>query len=206
MRASRSCDYDPELFSKVKEAVTIQQAVEYCGIKINRKGLAMCPFHQDKNPSLKVYPNGKGFYCFACGAGGDQIKFVSRYHDVSNYEAAKQLAAAYGIPMQVPVTYRERREAELIRKKRQELAVFVKQSKMYLTVYYGLLCKAIREKNEHFYEGLQNVSWSLYMLEQIEECPERVYEDKKAVRRIGEIEGRVVGWYDDPGEVGTISG
>lgn len=206
MRESRSCDYDPELFSKVKESVTIQQAVEYCGIQVNRKGLAMCPFHQDKNPSLKIYPNGKGFYCFACGTGGDQIKFVSRYHDVSNYEAAKQLAAAYGIPMQAPVTYRERREAELTRKKRQELAVFVKQSKMYLTVYYGLLCKAIREKDEHFYEGLQNVSWSLYMLEQIEECPERVYEDKKAVRRIGEIEGRVVGWYGNSGEVGTISG
>lgn len=206
MRASHSCDYDPELFLKVKEAVTIQQAVEYCGIMVNRKGLAMCPFHQDKNPSLKVYPNGKGFYCFACGAGGDQIKFVSRYHDVSNYDAAKMLASAYGIPVRVPVSYREKRKAELCRKKRQDTAAFAKRARIYLMVYYGLLCEAVREKNEHFYEGLENLSWSIYMLEQIEDCPEKVYEDKKAVRRIGEIERRIADWYVKPQAVGTISG
>lgn len=206
MRESRSCDYDPDLFSKVKESVTIQQAVEYCGIQVNRKGLATCPFHQDKNPSLKIYPNGKGFYCFACGTGGDQIKFVSKFHDVNNYEAAKMLAAAYGVPIQIPVSYRDKREAELKRRKRQEIELFTRQARMYLMVYYGLLCEAIREKNEHFYEGLDNISWSLYMLENIETCPEQVYEDKKAVRRIGEIEGRIADWYVKPQAVGTISG
>lgn len=51
---------------------------------------------------MKIYPNGKGYYCFVCGAGGDQIKFVAEYYGISNYEAAKQLAQAYGISIREP--------------------------------------------------------------------------------------------------------
>lgn len=206
MKESHSCNYDPELFFRVKESVTMQQAVEHCGISVNQKGLAMCPFHQDKHPSLKIYPNGKGFYCFACGAGGDQIKFVARYHDIGNYEAAKQLAMAYGVPMQEPVTYREKREAQIRQQKRQALREFAAQAKMYLTVYYGLLCGAIRARDRHFCEGLDQISWTLYMLEQIDICPETVYADEKAVRKIGEVKERVAGWFEDAGEVGAVSG
>ena len=53
--------YDPDLFRKVKEAVSMQQVAEYYGLQLNRKGLCQCPFHQDKNPSLKIYPDGKDF-------------------------------------------------------------------------------------------------------------------------------------------------
>lgn len=102
MKASRSCD--PELYQKVKESVSMQQAVEYCGLRI-LNGKCRCPFHKDTHPSMKIYPNGKGYYCFVCGAGGDQIRFVADYYGISNYEAAKQLAQAYGIPIQEPVSY-----------------------------------------------------------------------------------------------------
>ena len=94
MKASRSCD--PELYQKVKESVSMQQAVEYCGLRI-LNGKCRCPFHKDTHPSMKIYPNGKGYYCFVCGAGGDQIRFVADYYGISNYEAAKQLAQAYGL-------------------------------------------------------------------------------------------------------------
>lgn len=190
----------------MKESVTMQQAAEYCGTAVDQKGLAMCPFHHDKHPSLRIYPNGKGFYCFACGAGGDQIKFVARYHDISNYEAAKQLAMAYGVPMHEPVTYREKREAGLQQRKRQELRNFISRAKIYLTVYHGLLCEAIRARDEHFYEGLDKISWVLYMLEQIDICPELVYADEKAVKRIGEVKERVVGWSERADESRSISG
>ena len=144
MRESHSCNYDPELYQKVKETVSMQQVAEHYGFQVNRKGLCLCPFHHDTNPSLRIYPNGKGFYCFTCGTGGDQIKFAALYQCVSNYEAAKELAAAFGIPVRVPVTYREKREAELRQRRRREEATFLAEAKKILTDYRWLLCEAVR--------------------------------------------------------------
>ncbi len=195
MRGYRSCDEsDPELYRKVKESVSMKQAVEHCGLEV-KKGHCLCPFHQDTRPSCKVYPNGKGFYCFSCGAGGDQIKFVAKYRGVSNYEAAKELAGAFGIPVNVPVTYREKREAARRCRERQELTRFVSHSKMWLAAYRGLLCEAIRGRDGHFWEGLKNLTYVEYLLDCLEKCPEEVYADKKVVREIGKVEGRVIGWF-----------
>lgn len=201
---SRSCDYDPELCRKVKESVSMQQAVEYCGLQV-KNGKCLCPFHRDRRPSMKIYPDGKGYYCFSCGSGGDPIKFVARYRDVGNYEAAKELAGAFGVPVQIPETYREKREAEKCRRHRRELERFVKRSRMYLTAYRGLLCEAIRERNEHFWEGLGNLTYVEYLLECLERCPEDLYADKKAVREIGKVEGRIAGWYIRTEGDGAIS-
>ena len=205
MKAYRSCDYDPELYRKVKEGVSMHQVAEYYGLKVNRKGLCLCPFHQDQRPSMKIYPDGKGYYCFSCGSGGDQIKFVARYQDVGNYEAARELAAAFGIPINIPVTYREKREAEKAQRQRRELAAFVKRSKMYLTIYRGLLCEAIRKRNEHFWEGLGSLTHVEYLLNCLEQCPEELYADKKAVKKIGEVERRIADWYIRIEADGTIS-
>lgn len=201
---SRSCDYDPELYQKVKESVSMGQVVEYCGLRV-RNGKCLCPFHQDKRPSMKIYPDGKGYYCFSCGSGGDPIKFVARYRDVGNYEAAKELAGAFGVPVQIPETYREKREAEKRQRHRRELDRFVRRSRMYLTAYRGLLCEAIRERNEHFWEGLGNLTYVEYLLECLERCPEELYADRKAVREIGKVEGRIAGWYIRIEADGTIS-
>lgn len=107
---------------------------------------------------MKIYPNGKGYYCFVCGAGGDQIRFVAEYYGIINYEAAKQLAQAYGVPVKEPVTYREKREADKRRRYKRELGQFVQEAVKWLTVYRGLLCEAVRERNEHFWECLGNLT------------------------------------------------
>ncbi len=203
MREFHSCD--PELFRKVKESVSMQAVIGYYGLQVNQKGLCLCPFHQDKDPSMKIYPNGKGFYCFTCGTGGDQIKFAALYQGVRNEEAAKELATAFHVPISAPVTYREKREAERKRKRRQNVAAFAKSAKMYVQMYRILLCEAIREKNEHFTEALQNITFIEYLLENLDECPEEVYDDKKAVSRIGEIEGRINNWYVRTEPDGSIS-
>lgn len=204
MRESHSC-HDPEIFRKVKEAVDMNQVLEYYGIEMNRKGLCLCPFHDDKDPSLKAYKNGKGFYCFTCGTGGDVIKFVALYRGLGNLEAAKELAAAFGVPIRIPVTYREKREAEKQHRKRRELATFTRKARMWLTAYRGLLCEAVRERDGHFWEGLGNLTYVEYLLDCLEQCPEDVYADRKAVKEIGKIEGRIAGWYVRIGADGTIS-
>ena len=35
-----------------------------------------CPLHQDRNPSLTVYPDHQSFYCFSCNTGGDVVDFI----------------------------------------------------------------------------------------------------------------------------------
>lgn len=203
----RSCDGDPDLYRKVKEAVTIQQAARYCGLKEGRRGLCLCPFHQDQNPSMKLYPNGKGFYCFACGAGGDQISLVARYYGIRNREAAERLAEAFAVPLQVPVSYREKREAALAREQKREAAAFKKRAGLFLKMYWILLCEARQDREgPHFEESLQRLDYVEYLLGCLDRCGEEMWKDKKAVKWIGEIERRITGWHAGPGEDGAVPG
>ena len=65
------------------------------GIEVNRGGMACCPFHDDKNPSMKL--NEEYFYCFGCGATGDVIDFTARLYNLSPKEAAEKLAQDFGL-------------------------------------------------------------------------------------------------------------
>lgn len=82
------------VFEVVKEAVTTRQAAENYGIRVNRNGMCICPFHNDKNPSMKV---DKRFHCFGCQADGDVIDFTAKLFGLSVKEAALKLAADFGI-------------------------------------------------------------------------------------------------------------
>ena len=63
----------------------------------NLKGL--CPFHEEKSPSLSVSPARGLFHCFGCGVGGDVIRFIERIDHVSFSEAVERLAAEAGIEL-----------------------------------------------------------------------------------------------------------
>ena len=77
------------LFSAVKDGVTTREAAERYGLRVSRSGMCCCPFHNDKNPSLKV---DKRFHCFSCAADGDVIDFTARLHGLSAKSAALKLA------------------------------------------------------------------------------------------------------------------
>ena len=65
----------------IKNAVDIVALVgEYCLPCIDRaKFKALCPFHDDHNPSLELNPERQSFKCWSCGAGGDVFDFVKDY-------------------------------------------------------------------------------------------------------------------------------
>lgn len=88
------------MFETVKSAVTMKQAAEHYGCKVNRGDMICCPFHDDRHPSMKL--NRDYFYCFGCGATGDVIDFVARLFGLSSYEAAKKLAYDFGIDPDKP--------------------------------------------------------------------------------------------------------
>ena len=61
------------VFEAVKQSVTTRQAAEHYGIRVGRNGMACCPFHHDKTPSMKL---DRRYHCFGCGADGDVIDFA----------------------------------------------------------------------------------------------------------------------------------
>ena len=77
------------VFETVKQSITVREAAQMYGIEVNRSGMACCPFHDDKNPSMKL--NEDYFYCFGCGATGDVIDFTARLYNLSHNKAAVQL-------------------------------------------------------------------------------------------------------------------
>ena len=94
-----------DLFTQIKMAVSVKEAAEYYGLEVNRGSMICCPFHADRTPSMKL--NEEYFYCFGCGASGDVIDLAARLFGLSGYDAAKKLAADFGIVEQKPSVLRK---------------------------------------------------------------------------------------------------
>ena len=82
------------VFEAVKQAVPTRQAAEFYGVQVGRNGMACCPFHDDKHPSMKV---DRRFHCFGCQADGDVIDFTARLFGLSSKEAALKLAEDFSV-------------------------------------------------------------------------------------------------------------
>ena len=89
-----------DLFTQIKMAVSVKEAAEYYGLEVNRGSMICCPFHADRTPSMKL--NEEYFYCFGCGAHGDVVALTAQLFDLPPAEAAKKLAADFGIVEQKP--------------------------------------------------------------------------------------------------------
>ena len=90
------------IFDTLKARVTVPQAAAYYGVRIGRNGMCRCPFHSDKTPSMKI--NETYFYCFGCHSTGDVIDFTAGLLGLSPLDAARKLAADFGIDPNTPVS------------------------------------------------------------------------------------------------------
>ena len=88
------------IYETIKAAISVKQAAEHYGLKASSNGMACCPFHHDRHPSLKL--NEDYFFCFGCGAKGDVIDFVAGLFGLGSYEAAQKLAADFGLDPKPP--------------------------------------------------------------------------------------------------------
>jgi DNA primase len=83
-------------FEHIKKTTDIVRVVESYGIALRKVGadhVGLCPFHEDKKPSLHV-TQGKGlFHCPACGAAGNAIQFVAKKEKLTDREAALKLCS-----------------------------------------------------------------------------------------------------------------
>jgi DNA primase len=88
----------------IKNAVDIVALVgEYLPLRrAGSKYKALCPFHDDHNPSLELNPERQSFKCWSCGVGGDVFDFVKNYEHVDFPEAMRMLAERAGIVLESP--------------------------------------------------------------------------------------------------------
>ncbi|MFK7883452.1 MAG: DNA primase [Phycisphaerales bacterium] len=86
---------------RVKDASDIVRVVgEHVSLKPKgREFVGLCPFHDDRNPSMAVVPAKQIFHCFVCGTGGDVYSFVQKYHSMDFREAIEFLAQRSGIEL-----------------------------------------------------------------------------------------------------------
>lgn len=94
--------------------VSMPDVARFYGLQINRSGMALCPFHEEKTPSLKIYDDH--YYCFGCGVSGDCTGFVARLFDIPQKEAAKKISYDFGLRLfddrEIAVPINERLRAE----------------------------------------------------------------------------------------------
>lgn len=157
------------VFEAVKLSVSTREAAEFYGIKVRRNGMACCPFHDDKNPSMKV---DQRFHCFGCGEDGDVIDFTAKLFNLSPKEAAEKLAQDFGLiyDSQAPPRrryVRQKTEAQKFREDRQRCY-------RVLSDYYYLLKKweadrsprtPEEEPHPRFVEAIQKKAYVEYLLD-----------------------------------------
>ena len=157
------------VFEVVKQSVTVREAAELYGIAVGRGGMACCPFHDDRHPSMKVDTR---FHCFGCGADGDVIDFTARLYGLSPKEAAEKLAQDFGLTYDSKAPprrsyVRQKSEAQ-VRKEKREHGWRV------LTDYYHLLRKweadyspktPDEDPHPRFLEAIQKKDYMGYLLD-----------------------------------------
>ena len=150
------------VFEAIREkGITTRQAAEHCGIKVNRNSMAVCPFHKDKNPSMKI---DRRYFCFGCGEKGDAIDFVAKFYGLGKKEAALQIALDFGI------TFEENRGRKPPPKRKRQLSPeqrFERAEKKCFRVLSDYLC-CLRDWKEKYVPHTAEEEWHPLFCEALE--------------------------------------
>ena len=188
------------LFEVVKQSVSMRAIAEQYGLEVKRGGMIVCPFHADKNPSMKL--NEDYYYCFGCGATGDAIDFVAQLFGIGTREAAEKIAADFGLQYDNKVPRpppRKTATKEQIAKQRELYTARV------LSKYFRLLDEWLKEYSPQkpedevhpkFMEAVQRKDYVEYLLdvlisgtpeEKAEICSERNPDVRRIAHRLTQL-------------------
>ena len=159
------------IFEAVNARVSTKEAAEFYGITVNRYGKALCPFHNDRRPSLYVSDNH--YYCYACHAHGDTVSLAAELFRLSNTDAARKLAADFHLntdkPLPEPLKQKLRRQTEAQRLREAEKRCFS------LLTEYGRMLREWKntlapkspeeEPDKRFWEACRYLDWVEYHLD-----------------------------------------
>ena len=160
-----------DIFVTVKAAVTVSQAAEHYGLQVSRNGMALCPFHNDRHPSL--YVSDDHYHCFACGEHGDVIDLTAKLFGLRLYDAAQKLASDFHFAPDKPLPEAIRRKIKH-KTKAQQLR---ENERLYFSVlneYRRLLLDWEKRYapqtpedvvDERFVEACHRLPWAEYQLD-----------------------------------------
>ena len=162
------------IFQDIKDRVDLRELVRFYGLDVNRGGFALCPFHNERNPSFKVYEDH--FHCFGCGEHGDHVDFVQKLYGLTNIEAAKKISHDFGLGLcdgkiAIPVKRKKIRPS-----KDEGFELWIRESVPLLIEYKNLLQywgeiydprSPIDKVDERFLESIHNRDYNNYYLEQL---------------------------------------
>ena len=200
------------VFEEIKDRVSMPEVVKFYGFDVNRGGMMCCPFHDDRNPSMKIYE--QNYYCFGCGESGDATGFVAKIYGLRQIDAAKKISYDFGLGLF------DRDRAVPIKTEPSEYQKFrswINSATIIVSAYFDKLNdwrERYRPKNENdkpnalFVESLQQMSYVEYLRDTLKfgskEDQHDMYEHDKAV--IEKIRQRLskVKYYAPPARRGSI--
>lgn len=155
------------LFEVVKANINTQEVAQTYGIDVNHHGMALCPFHNDRHPSL--YVSDDHYHCFACGEHGDVIDLTAKLFDLRLYDAARKLASDFHLAPDKPLPEAIRREKEH-KTRAQRLRENERLCFSVLNEYRRLLLRYAPQTpedvlDERFVEACHRLPWAEYQLD-----------------------------------------
>lgn len=176
------------VFSEIKGSLPMPEVARFYGLEMNRAGMACCPFHDDKKPSLKVYDDH--FYCFGCGATGDCTGFVAKLFGLRQIDAARKISEDFGLGLfdrnfAAPI--------KIAADPKYEMQKWISEARLTVKEYLAELYKwhrdyAPRNQDDEFHplfvESLQKMDYIEYLQDILtrgsEEDKRDMYENNKA--------------------------
>lgn len=184
----------------IRQSVTMKDICSHYGFEPNRAGFIHCPFHPgDRDASLKIYPNSRGWNCFGCGRGGSVIDFVEAWCGVGFNEAMRIIDSTFSLNLFQKPTLRQYREMQERDKQakvqceqyEKELAEaeenWQKLCTEFRRLHFNKIHYAPKNVNEEwhplFVEALQKIDYQEYLLEQAEQRIEVIKSDRRNYRK-----------------------
>ena len=160
-----------DIFTMVKAAVTVRQAAEHYGLQVNRNGMALCPFHNDRHPSL--YVSDDHYHCFACGEHGDVIDLTAKLFDLRLYDAARKLASDFHLapdkplPESIRQKWKQKTKAQQLRENEQLCFSVLNEYRRLLLDWKKRYAPQAPEDSldKRFVEACHRLPWAEYQLD-----------------------------------------
>ena len=106
------------IYEAVKRTVPVPEAAARYGMDVSRNSMARCPFHNDRNPSMKL--NDDYFFCFGCGERGDVIDLTAGLYGLNNYDAVHKLADDFGVGYETVILDPAKIEQKRLEREREQ--------------------------------------------------------------------------------------